>query len=186
MAIHENSLVKVVDGMYAGKTGKVVNVYPQVGTAVVSFDDNGDLGKVLLAALVEVPPQEGRIVDVKIEIPEGAKKISRADFEAELKRVTSPDHVVGGKSRDPMSDFLRNITTMIVGKKVIEKIFEDQDVIVMTEDGLISALWSACDPVSISENIDKKMSPRKCITIAMTAMISFDEIVGILFGAENG
>ena len=85
-----------------------------------------------------------------------------------------------------MSDFLRSITTMIVGKKVAEKIFEDRDVIVMTEDELISALWSACDPVSVSENIDKKMSPRKCITIAMTAMISFEEIVGTLFGADNG
>lgn len=185
MAIRENATVKVIGGCFEGRKGKVVKIHDFAGIAVVSFDDNGDLGKVETAHLVEVQPQESRVVDVKIESPEGAKKISRADFEAELKRVTDPTHALGGNSRDPMSGFLRSITTMIIAKKVTEKIFEDLDVVVMTEDEFISALWSACDPVSVSENIDKKMSPRKCITIAMTAMISFEEIVGTLFGEER-
>lgn len=186
MAIQKNTIVKVIGGLYDGRVGKVVNTYPEIDFAVVSFEDNGDVGKVSLSSIVEVQPQADRIVDVKIEIPEGAKKISRADFEAELKRVTSPTHGLNDNSRDAMSNFLRSITTMLIGKKVTEKIFEDQDVIVVTEDGLISAIWSVCDPVSVCEMVDGKMSPRKCITVAMTAMIGFEEIVGILFGAENG
>lgn len=186
MAIHENATVKVIGGIHEGKTGKVVKIHEYADLAIVSFDDNGDLGKVSLSALVEVQPQESRIVDVKIEIPEGAKKISRVDFEAALKRVTSPDRVLGDNSRDPMGGFMRSITTMIVGKKVTDKIFEDQDVVVMTEDEFISALWGACDPVTVSDDVDKKLSSRKCITVAMTAIISFEEIVESFFGAENG
>lgn len=183
MSIRENSTVKVIGGMYDGKTGKVVNVYPTLDVAIVSFDDNGDVGKILLSALVEVRPQENR--ETKSEIPEGAKKISRADFEEALKRVTSPDHVFGNKSRNSTGDFMRCITTMLVGKEVTEKIFKDQDVVVMTENEFISAIWSACDPVSVSENVNKKMSSRKCITVAMTAIISFEEIVAIIFGEER-
>lgn len=186
MAIHENSTVKVIGGFYDGKTGKVLSVYPNVDIAVVSFHDNGDVGKVSLSALVEIQAQESKIVDVKIEIPEGAKKISRADFDAALKRVTSPDHVLGDNSRDPMGGFMRSITTMIVAKNVGDEIFKDQDVVIMMEDEFISALWSACNPISVAENVQKKVSARKCMTITMTALIGFEEVVAILFGAENG
>lgn len=193
MSIKENDRVRVIkaEGELSpliGASGTVKRIY-ELGTgdiaAVQIIPDETIAREIFVKLPVEnlekVGPQENR----ETEIPEGAKQIFKADFEAALKRVTSPDHAFGDKSRDPMAGFLASITTMIVGKEVTEKIFEDQDVIVMTEDELISALWSACNPVSVYESVDKKMSPRKCITVAMTAMISFEEIVGIIFGGSN-
>lgn len=185
MAIRENATVNVIGGSYKGRTGKVVKIYDYADIAVVSFDDNGDLGKVLLSELVEIQPQESRIVDVKIEIPEGAKTISRADFDAALAEITSPEKMRGSES-NLMATFTRIMTARVVGDSVRDKLFEDQDVVVMTEEEFISALWTACNPVTISESVKKGVYARGCIHVAITAMIGLEEIVGILFGAENG
>lgn len=166
-----------------GVTGEVIQIYEfLVPMAVVKFE-NGVTAKVEVSNLRKVEAQEN--AEPKSEIPEGAKQITKADFEAALKRVTSPDHVLGDNSRDPMGGLMRSITTMIVGKKVTDKIFENQNAVVMTEDEFISALWEACNPNSVAEAVEKKMSVRKCITVAMTAIISFEEIVEILFGGSN-
>lgn len=185
MAIKENATVMVIDGIHVGKTGKVTMVYDYADIAVVSFDDNGDLGKVSLSALVEVQPQESRIVDVKIEFPEGAKKISRADFDAALVEITSPEKMLESNS-NPMSAFAQIMTAKIMGDSVRDKIFEDQDAVIMTEEEFVSGLWGACDPTATSESVKKGLSARECIRVAITAMIGLEEIVGILFGAENG
>lgn len=185
MAIRENMHVKIVNGFYAGKVGKVVSTFATINTATVSLDDNGEIVKVSLSDLIEILPQETKIVSVDIEIPEGAKKISRADFEEALKEVTSPDHVLGGKSRDPMGALMKTIATMVVAKRVTNEIFGDQDFIVMTEDEFISAIWSACNPNSVAAAVEKKMSTRKCITVAMMAISSFEEIVAIIFGEDR-
>lgn len=185
MAIRENATVKVIGGSFEGRTGKVVKIHDFAGIAVVSFDDNGDLGKVEIAHLVEIQPQESRIVDVKIEIPEGAKKISRADFEAALAEITSPEKMLKSDS-NPMGTIVQLMTAKIIGDSVRDKLFKDLDVVVMTEEEFISALWTACDPVTISESVKKGLLARSCIHVAITAMIGLEEIVGILFGDEVG
>ena len=185
MTIRENSTVKVIGGFYEGKTGKVVKIHDYAEIAVVSFDDNGDLGKVSLSELIEVQPQADRIVDVKIEIPEGAKKISRADFDAALDELISPEKMLADKV-NPTVSFAKVLTVKIIGDTIRDEIFKDQDVVVMTEDTFVSAMWDACNPTHIREAMKSKDSAGKIIKLAITALISMEEIVGILFGAENG
>jgi hypothetical protein len=58
MAIREKTLVKAIGGEYVGRQGRVSSVYPDVGIALVSFDDPIGLVKVSLSDLVEIRPQE--------------------------------------------------------------------------------------------------------------------------------
>lgn len=183
MAIQKNATVKAIGGFYDGRVGKVCSIFPEIDTAVVSFDDNGDVGKVSLSALVEIRPQE---TEPKTEIPEGAKKISRADFDAAVEKITSPEKMMDFAS-NPMVGLTKILTAKIVGDFVRDKIFKDQDVVVMTEDEVILALWDACNPIAVNEmTTGGKTSNRKAVKVAITALISLEEIVDILFGAENG
>lgn len=186
MAIQKNATVKAIGGFYDGRVGKVCSIFPEIDTAVVSFDDNGDVGKVSLSALVEIQSQESKIVGVKVEIPEGAKKISRADFDAAVEKITSPEKMMDFAS-NPMVGLIKILTAKIVDDSVRDKIFKDQDVVVMTEDEVILALWDACNPIAVNEmTTGGKTSNRKAVKVAITALISLEEIVDILFGAENG
>lgn len=184
MAIRVNTPVKVIDGHYADKTGKVIDIFETLGTAIVSFDDNGDVGKVSLSALIEIAPQDSKIVDVKIEIPEGAKKISRADFDAVLADLADPAKIAS--DRNPIVALTTILTVKIVGDGIRDKIFEDQDVVVMREEDFVAALWDACNPVNLKETIGFKESISRTIKVGITALISLESIVGTLFGADNG
>lgn len=183
MAIKENTLVKVISGFYKGETGKVSRVCADGAAAIVVFT-NGDMGKVYQSEIVEIGPQADQVVDVKIEIPEGAKKISRDDFDAALAEITSPEKMLASSS-DPLTALTRLMTAEIVGRSVRDKIIEDQ-VVVITKEGFISALWSACTPVEVAKTLDNKVSGDKAVKVAITALITLEPIVGILFGAENG
>lgn len=183
MAIQKNATVKVIGGFYDGRVGKVCSIFPEIDTAVVSFDDNGDVGKVNLSALVEIQSQESKTVDVKIEIPEGAKKISRADFDAAIDKITSPKKM---SRSNPMSGFIAMLGGVLVSHTLREKIFKDQDVVVMTEDDFVVALWDACSPVEIARSAGNKHSVRDAMRMSITALISLEDMVDILFGAENG
>lgn len=181
MVIRENSTVKVIGGLYDGKTGKVVKVHDYIDIALVSFDDNGDVGKVPLSALVEVQPQADRIVDVKIVIPEGAKKITRADFDKAIVTATRPDFENPG---DFMDAITHGLASGIVGGIAANKIFGDQDVVVMTRDDLVVALWDGCNPKNVNESSGFPIA--KSLAISTGAIIALKKIVDILFGAENG
>lgn len=186
MSIQKNATVKAIAGVYDGRVGKVCNVYPEIDLAVVSFEDNGDIGKVSLSYLVEVQPQAEQIVDVKIEIPEGAKKISRADFDAALAEITDPDKMFKS-GHDALGVIIRGLIAKVVGDSVREKIFEDQEVVVITAETFTVALWDACNPVAVNKaTTGGKTSDRKALKVAITAIITLEEMVDILFGEERG
>lgn len=185
MAIRENATVKVIGGFFEGRKGKVVKMHDFAGIALVSFDDNGGLGKVEIAQLVEIQPQESRIVDVKIEIPEGAKKISRADFDAALAEITSPRKMLDGNF-NPMVSFTKVLTARIIGDTLREEIFKDQDVVVMTKDEFVVALWDGCNPKCVSDQIRGRQSVARSMDVSVAAILSLREIPDILFGAEVG
>lgn len=180
MAIRENATVNVIGGPYKDGTGKVVRVYGNVGIALVQME-NGDLGKVYLSELVEIHPQE---TEPKTEIPEGAKKISRADFEIafiesiQLLRETAFDN--------PTSGIITTAIGSIVGKNIADKLFEDQDVVVMTEDQFTAVLWAGCSPEAMSGIIGGLMGIGKTIDVSIAALMSMRKIPDLLFGAENG
>ena len=182
MAIQKNATVKAIGGFYDGRVGKVCSIFPEIDTAVVSFDDNGDVGKVSLSALVEIRPQE---TEPKTEIPEGAKKISRADFDNAVDALVAPEKILfsGG---NPMSIIAKVGSVMALRDHVRNEIFKDNDNVVMTEDDFVSVLWSACNPGVAAKLIPGVKPGRKLNKIAVGAFVSFDEILEILFGAENG
>ena len=182
MAIHESTTVKVIEGLYAGKTGKVVHAYPSLGVAVVCFDDNGDVAKISLSSLVEIRLQENR--ETKSEIPEGAKEISRADFDAALIQATTV--AMSQKIGDPSVGIMGAMTGAIVGEFIGSEIFKESDVVAMTEDQLITILWEGCSPERVSETVDKEMSLAKSASVSIAAFMVMKKIPRILFGAENG
>lgn len=186
--IHENDLVKIVNpegnlADLAEEIGKVERVYATLDCpiAVVTFED----GYYARAITVKVPLDNLEKVEIAPEIPEGAKQISRAEFKAALEKVTHPDNIFSERSGGGMSALVRGMTIMIVGNKVENAIFKDQDGVVMTEDEFISELWTACNPVTLSEGIDKGMSANRCFTVAIGAIIGLEEIVEILFGGSD-
>lgn len=177
MAIRENTPVKVIGGLYDGRVGKVVHTYPNLDVAIVSFDDNGDVGKISLSALVEIRPQKQA---VEPEIPEGAKKISRADFDAALIQATTL-----AMAKDA-PNIMGALSAALVGERIGSEIFKESDVVVMTETEFIGALWDGCHPQRVSENVDKAMDVCKSISVSIASVITLRTIPRILFGAENG
>jgi hypothetical protein len=180
MAIRENATVKVIGGVYKDETGKVVRIYGNVGVALVQLE-NGDLVKVFLSELVEIRPQEA---EPKTEIPEGAKKISRADFDAAL--IESHQYMMERTFRNPMSGIIGGLTGTIVGADIADKIFKDQDVVVMTEDQFIAVLWAGCSPEAVNKSVGGKMYTRQAMDVSIAAIMNLRKIPSILFGAENG
>lgn len=180
MAIREKATVNVIGGPYKGNTGKVVRVYGSVGIALVQLE-NGDLGKVYLSEMVEIRPQE---TEPKTEIPEGAKKISRADFEVAF--IESNQFLRECTTENPTSGIVTTAVGTIVGKNIADKLFKDQDVVVMTEDQFTAALWTGCSPEATSGIIGGLMGVGKTIDVSIAALMSMRKIPDLLFGAENG
>lgn len=135
--------------------------------------------------VVKFPVENLEKVEPKTEIPEGAKQISEADFEAALKELTDPEKMLSGKSGNPMVGFTRLLTAKLVGDGVKKRVFEDQDVVVMTEEEFSVALWDACNPVAVDEFTGNKMGAAKTLKVSITTIITLEEIVDILFGGSN-
>lgn len=173
MATQKNATVKVIGGLYDGRVGKVVNTYPEIDVAVVSFEDNGDIGKVSLSALVEITPQESKIVGVKVEIPEGAKKISRNEFLEAIAQVTKPDKIIE-KVGEEKSMYV-GLAAVMGGVKLTERLFGEDEIIVIDKERLIHEIAG-----SVADE-----DPKFMIVGLMNGII-LRGVVDILFGAENG
>lgn len=182
MNIRENATVKVNAGYYAGKVGKVDRIYPSLNLAIISFTDDPIVAKVSLSALEVVKPQE-TASEPKAEIPEGAKRISKTDFEEALAVATDPRRMLEGS--DPMFNLSRILTAKIVGESVRDQIFKDQDSVVMTEDDFTVALWNASNPGAVAEKIKNKMSLSKTAKVSVVAFSTLMEITEILYAGEN-
>lgn len=181
MAIKENATVKVINGPYVDKIGKLSRVYPEIDMAIVSFED-GEVGKVALSSLVETLSKEERDA---IEIPEGGRKITKADFDAALAELTNPVKLFSDPDVDPTRLLVVSATAKIVGVRVGEELFKDSDVVAITEDRFISLLWAVCDPVKVSEATRNKMIVRNCMPVSLAAMMTLNDIVPILFGGSE-
>jgi hypothetical protein len=165
MAIKENATVKVIGGFYEGQTGKVARVYPYLNTATVAIDGVDRLVKIRMDALEEV--------NVKIEIPEGAKLISHDEFMEAIGQVTKHDKIVEKVGAD--MSFLVGMTVMIGALKLVERLFKESKTIVITKDQLLRAIAECVadeDP--------------KFMIVGLTNGLILRGVVDILFGAEDG
>lgn len=177
--IKEKALVRIINGAHEGKSGRVASVYPDLGVALVECNESIGMVKVLIDDLLVIPSRENE--EIKTEIPEGAKKITRSDFDRAVVRSS----LLENKSNDPMQNLVGSMTGVIVGKVAADDIFKGQDAVVMTEDEFIFALWDACNPNHVSEIIDNKMTLYRCIDVSIAGMLNMRNVVRILFGPEN-
>ena len=162
------------------KVATVKKIYTEVNppVAFVEVEDpaTGDtVGfKVALADLVAIEYK-----------PEGAREITKSDFDAALDDVTRPDKMLSNVKVDPYKRFLATMVAIKVGCKAEREIFSDSDSVVMTEDQFVDALWNVCSPTALVEKVDGKMSAYACMDVAFAAIAILKDIVPILFGESK-
>ena len=171
-----------VIGAYNGEVATVKRIYPDVVPPIAYVEIEADLVartlglKVPIADLVLIPDKS------KNEIPDGAREITKEDFDAAVENVTDPDSFFSESNLSPMSRMVKAVSVKIVAGYIAEEIFKDRDVITMTEDAFVAALWDGCNPTVISGIVGNRMSAFKCSDVALTSFIGLNEIVPILFG----
>lgn len=170
MTINENTRVKVISGYYRGRTGKVTRFYNWADFAFVTFDDTGDVGKVVFSDLVEIPE----------EIPEDAKEITRSKYNEALLSATQTSD--DGKYLIAIPETDGSLTGYFVGMTVGDYIFKDKDVVVMTEEEFISTLWEGCNPILQNEKINNQMKPVSVMDVSITGLLTMRKLARCLFG----
>jgi hypothetical protein len=191
MSIKENDRVRVIKAEgelspLVGAIGEVVRIY-ELGAgdiAAVRIIPDEPIAREIIVKLPVENLEKVTAQTQETEIPEGAKQISKADFEAALAEITSPEKMLSRNS-NPMVGLTRIMAAHVVGDAMKNELFKDQDVIVVTEGEFIVALWNACNPVSVNGMIDNKMSVRKIVDVSLTAILTLQEIVPILFGGSD-
>jgi ribosomal protein L24 len=182
MKVKVNDTVKVVSGNKIGRIGKVIRIYDFIScTAVVEFDDG--LAKFPVEVLEKVEPQENQ--EAKNEIPEGAKRISKEVFDAAIDEVVNLENMFNNVGDYSMFDLVEVMSAKVVVDMLRENMFKDQDVVVMTEDQFVAALWTGCSPVSLSKSVDNKMTARKCMDISIPSIVRLRKIVAIIFDESD-
>ena len=141
MSIKENSVVKVVseNPFFCGLTGtgKVTRLYGDMGIAIVRFE-SGQVVKIPVDLLEEI---ELKNENQETKIPEGAKRITKAEFMRLLGEVTSPDNIIAKVGVE--KGMVVGMSAFIGDLKLLEKLFKDTEVIVITRDQLIHEI-AAC------------------------------------------
>lgn len=164
MSIKENSVVKVVseNPFFCGLTGtgKVVRLYEAMGIAIIRFD-NGQVAKIPVDLLKEI---ELKNENQEPKIPEGAKRITKDEFMKYLSDVTTPDNIVD--KFGPEKGMVVGMSVFIGGMKLLERLFKDTEVIVITRDQLIHEI-AACaadeDPKFMIVALINGMIPREIV-----------------------
>jgi hypothetical protein len=161
---------------FVGNVGTVVRMYEEVipPTAIVKFSEFETV-KVPVMYLEKVAPQEKS----SDEIPEGAKRITRGDFARAVTEVTCP------KFTGKMSDLIGTMSATIVGMDITQKLFNDRDEVVMTEDQLVATLWDGCAPENVCETVNREMSFTQCMGVSLASIVTLRDIVEILFPDES-
>ena len=135
MNIKVNDKVKVVSNesylaVLFGHTGEVISLYDEVEIAIVKFE-NGITAKVPFNALVKIVTQENQ----EKKIPEGAKKLTAAEFMDAVSKVTAPDKIIEKVGAE--TGMLVGLAALTGGIKLGERLFKDNEAIVITKDQLI-------------------------------------------------
>lgn len=196
MNIKINDKVMIVNAegvleRFNGKVGRVDRIYyevtPPVAMVVFEYEPGiafNEMVKVSVDNLAKVEPQENQ--EVESDIPEGAREISKDDFDAALKTVTDPkNHPAGIIESNPMASLMGSMVGVIVGKTIESDIFGDQDVITITEEELLATIWDGCNPVKMEKILNGKKPAKECAYMSLSAMMTLQNIPGVLFGESE-
>lgn len=182
------------------KKGTIKNVYDDIETAIVKFDD-GQTCKVPFSQIVvciepncqEMPESDiQETPEVKTEVQEGAKVITRDQFDEALGYLTSPEGMLDGIPKDKadevdsLSLMLKGMTIMIVGSEIAEKLYQDKEEIEITKDQLREVITDGTNLEAIAKSINNEMSVTKVLPIALLSMLVLLKLVKIFFDdSEN-
>lgn len=189
MSIHVNDQVKVVhaDGELScliGAIGKVDRIHELATGRIAIVKIVPDDVTCYREIVVKFPVENLEKVEPKIEIPEGAKQITKEDFGAALKEVTSPDKIFSEVSGNRIHDLLEGLAAVAFGCKLKEILFKESDVVILTEDDFVRSLWDACNPASVVKRSDKT-SAFDGLPVALASVIRLRGLVEILFGGSD-
>lgn len=182
--IKVNDQVKVVSSecyldMFTGCIGKVLRIHETltVPVAIVELED-GTTVKLSINDLVKIEVKVQQTEESKVEIPEGAKRITDEDYKIAVSESASDFSVKNG-------DFMRGMSGVIIGADIGKKLFESQDSVVMTKDEFIVTLWDGCSPENIRESTGGKMPIDKSLTVSISGIIALRKVADILFDDES-
>lgn len=180
MNINKYDKVVVNDPRFTSDTliGTVINTYAVTpdNVAIVHLEATGETVKIPFSNLRKYEPQEKQ--ESKTEIPEGARRITEGEFSNAVSELML--------STDP-KNFLFDMSGLIVGLNIAKALFEDTDVIYVTEDQLVKTLWDGCSPERIAATTNGDMSLSHCMVISTTALVTMKKLVEVFFpdGGEN-
>lgn len=173
------------------RKGVVNKVFPGMPVIFVEFED-GNIEKVAVDRLALEPRKDvssdAETPEKKTESQNGAKRITKTEFINAVSRVTSPEGMLGDKSTDvdPMSLFLKGMAVHIVGLKICDKLFGDNDVIEITRGQLKKAIIENTTPGAISESVNGQMSIESVFPISLLSVLVLKKLIFDFFGeADN-
>lgn len=160
-----------------GKTGVIISSYNFTpdNIAIVRLDDNETV-KIRMEDLIKLDDQ----TEQDPEIPEGARVISREEFSNAIVEVTKPENHPGGINVDnPESSLLGTMIGAVVGMRLAEKVFKDDNVVALTEDQLVKIIWDGCSPENTSGIIDAGM------IVSIAAIMTLQNLVKVFFPSDS-
>lgn len=173
------------------RKGVVHNVFDSVPVIIVEFE-GGNIEKVAVDRLAlepktEVKP-EAEAQEKKTESQDGAKRITKTEFIDAVNYVTSPEGMLGDKVTDvdPTSLMIKGMAVSIVGFKISDKLYGDNDVIEITREQLKEVIAEKTNPIAMAESTGGKMSTTSVFPIAILSAVVLTKLVHILFDeADN-
>lgn len=173
-------LTEAVSGYetFVGKVGEVLatsehEFLPGGGVALVDWET--EAGKISYDHLEMYQPEE----EPSHEIPEGARVITREDFDAAMDVLNDPVRILSSDHR--ASDFVSFVCNMATRNRLEDVLFKTADEVVMSELGFCTALWDACNPTIIHLEGDPLRAPRESLQVAIASVIGIRELAKILF-----
>lgn len=176
------------------RKGTIKNVHDDIETAIVNMDD-GNVEKVKFANMGIVKEENQSVEEtpeVKAEVQEGAKVITKDQFIEALSDVTSPEGMLEGIPKDkadevdPLSLMMKGMTVMIVGTEILEKLYQDKEEIEITKDQLHDVIKDCTNPVEVAKSTGGKMSVEKVLPISLLSVLVLTKLVKIFFDdSEN-
>lgn len=189
MSIHVTDRVKVVhaDGELScliGAIGKVDRIHELATGRIAIVKIIPDDVNCYREIVVKFPVENLEKVEPEIEIPEGAKLISKEDFEGALKKITNPETVFANAD-DPTHALFEGLATTLFGCKLMTILFNESDTVILTEDDFVRSLWDACNPAIGRNGVIPSVRAYDGLLMAVTSIIHLRHIVEILFGGSH-
>ncbi len=186
--VNDKVLIASDDALFApckGKVATVKRIYTEVNPPIAFVEIEEDPAvantvglKVPLADLVLIPAEP------KSEIPEGAREITKADFDAAVDAVTDPNNLPEGVAPST-TRIITLLGNKILGEDVRKDIFKDRDSVIMTEEEFTAALWNGCRPEVVANAAGNKTAWRGYAHASIGLMLSFEDMIPIFFGESE-